>query len=169
MGNREYERQRERHRTKDKEMRLASAASASITGVLSCRNCIINTSLIDQSTRRIQFYQSASADRRAPCSSVANWPLWEVHCTGTQFTVQLTDRLSIRLPGNWSKQSTLWYRGGLAFTRGLEPACGVVTSMQVSKPHTPTCYIHRVRKKRDQNVFCNISYKTPAIVMKFCT
>jgi len=29
--------------------------------------------------------------------------------------------------------------------------------------------IHRVQKKRDQNVFCNISYKTRAIVMKFGT
>ena len=152
MGNREYERQRERHRTKDKEMRLASAASASVP--VSCPAGIVSSIRrwsISRRTRRIKFYQSAPADRRAPCSSVANWPLWEVHCTGTQFTVQLTDRLSIRLPGNWSKQSTLWYRGGLAFTRGLEPACGVVTSMQVSKPHTPICYIYNDRKS---TAFC---------------
>jgi len=30
-------------------------------------------------------------------------------------------------------------------------------------------YTSSVRKKRDQNVFCNISYKTRAIVMEFDT
>ena len=29
--------------------------------------------------------------------------------------------------------------------------------------------MHYVQKKRDQNVFCNISYKTLAIVIKFGT
>ena len=33
----------------------------------------------------------------------------------------------------------------------------------------PWSNIHRVQKKRDQNVFCNISYRTRAIVMKFGT
>ena len=35
--------------------------------------------------------------------------------------------------------------------------------------HSRLSVIHRVQEKRDQNVFCDISYKTRAIVMKFGT
>ena len=67
----------------------------------------------------MRFYQSLSV--RSPCSSVAdcraNWPLWEVRCTGTQFNVVLSVRLfvcpSFLLRGNYSNQpaAVLWRYG----------------------------------------------------------
>ena len=54
------------------------------------------------------------------------------------------------------------------FVRGLYPA-DLIQEVRCTECSTVYGNYTVSRKKRDQNVFCNISYKTRAIVMKFGT
>ena len=66
---------------------------------------------------------------------------------------------SLALPLSWTSTAIL--------PRSQFQQFGVAKMQQILNVNNWALYVHRVRKKRDQHVFCNISYKTRAIMMKF--